>query len=183
MLCIILRGSERSTCSAVERAWREQACACFALSSHESACFASSSKLLACTLRFPPAAEGVAQGDSTHAQNVPQRREGNVTAPVQRTRQARACAGQSGGCTHGGAGARRDVARAYGGGGEHTSCGAWPSSTTARLPTADAGSAGRGRGLDALPRPSQCRPAAALPRWLNIGTRTAARRRGPAHAL
>ena len=48
MLCIVLRGSERSTCSAVERAWREQARACFALSSHESACFASSSKLLAC---------------------------------------------------------------------------------------------------------------------------------------
>jgi hypothetical protein len=34
-----------------------------------------------------------------------------VTAPVQRTRQAHACAGQSGGCTHDGAGARRDVKR------------------------------------------------------------------------
>jgi hypothetical protein len=54
---------------------------------------------------------------------------------VQRSRQARACAGQSGGCTHGGARARRNVARACGGGGEHASCGAWPSSTTARPPT------------------------------------------------
>jgi hypothetical protein len=52
-----------------------------------------------------------------------------------------------------------------------------------RCAPADARSAGRGRGLAALPRPSQRRPAAALPRWLKIGTRRAARRRGPAHAL
>ena len=41
--------------------------------------------------------------------------------------QARACASQSRACTHGGAGARQDIARACGGGGEHTSRGAWPS--------------------------------------------------------
>ena len=52
-----------------------------------------------------------------------------------------------------------------------------------RCASADAGSAWRGCGLAALPRPSQCRPAAALPRWLKIGTRRAARHRGPAHAL
>ena len=51
---------------------------------------------------------------------------------MQRTCQARACASQSRGCTHVGAGARQDIARARGG--------------------------GRGSGLAALPRPSQCRP-------------------------
>jgi len=55
----------------------------------------------------------------------------------------------------------------------------------ARAPmcSADAGSAGRGRGLAALPRPSQCGPAEDELNWLKIGTRRAARRRCPAHAL
>jgi hypothetical protein len=48
---------------------------------------------------------------------------------------------------------------------------------------ADAGSVGRGRGLAALPRPSQSRPASDKLNWLKIGTRRAARHRGPAHAL
>jgi len=46
---------------------------------------------------------------------------------VQRTCQARACASQSRGCTHVGAGARQDIARARGGGGEHSSGGSRPS--------------------------------------------------------
>jgi hypothetical protein len=52
-----------------------------------------------------------------------------------------------------------------------------------RCVAADARSAGRGRGLAALPRPSQCRPAADKVKWLKIGTRRAARHRSPAHAL
>ena len=50
-----------------------------------------------------------------------------------------------------------------------------------RYAPADARSAGRGRGLAALPRPSQCRPGNL--NWLKIRTRWAARRRGPPHAL
>ena len=46
---------------------------------------------------------------------------------MQRTCQARACASQSRGCTHVGAGARQDIARARGGGGEHSSGGSRPS--------------------------------------------------------
>jgi hypothetical protein len=52
-----------------------------------------------------------------------------------------------------------------------------------RCAPADASSAGRGRSLAALPRPSQCRPAEGKLNWLKIGTRRAARRRGPAHTL
>jgi hypothetical protein len=52
-----------------------------------------------------------------------------------------------------------------------------------RCKPADARSAGRGRGLAALPRPSQCRPETGNLNWLKIGTRWAARRRGPAQAL
>jgi hypothetical protein len=100
------------------------------------------------------------------------------------TRQANACASQSRGCTHVGAGARQDIARARGGGGEHTSGGSRPSTRpptkqhkrladaraagangqpargrhAPRCASADARSAGRGSGLPALPRPSQCRP-------------------------
>ena len=46
---------------------------------------------------------------------------------MQRICQARACASQSRGCTHVGAGARQDIARARGGGGEHSSGGSRPS--------------------------------------------------------
>jgi hypothetical protein len=103
---------------------------------------------------------------------------------VQRTCQARACASQSRGCTHVGAGARQDIARARGGGGEHSSGGSRPSTRpptrqhkrhahagaagatgqpargrhAPRCAAADARSVGRGSGLAALPRPSQSRP-------------------------
>ena len=52
-----------------------------------------------------------------------------------------------------------------------------------RCAPADARSAGRGSGLAALPRPSQCRPEKGPVKNFKIGTRWAARRRGPAHAL
>ena len=52
-----------------------------------------------------------------------------------------------------------------------------------RCASADARSAGRGSGLAALPRPSQCRPEKGPVKNFKIGTRWAARRRGPAHAL
>jgi len=52
-----------------------------------------------------------------------------------------------------------------------------------RCAPADARSAGRGSGLAALPRPSQCRPEKGPVEFFKIGTRWAARRRGPAHAL
>ena len=127
---------------------------------------------------------------------------------MQRTCQARACASQSRGCTHVGAGARQDIARARGGGGEHTSGGSRPSTLpptkqhkrhahagaagatgqpargrhAPRCAAADARSVGRVSGLAALPWPSQCRPEKGPVKNFKIGTRWAARRRGPAHA-
>jgi hypothetical protein len=52
-----------------------------------------------------------------------------------------------------------------------------------RCAPADVRSAGRGSGLAALPRPSQCRPEKGPVYFFKIGTRWAPRRRGPAHAL
>ena len=115
-------------------------------------------------------------------------------------RQARARA-----CTNGGAGARQNIARACGGGSEHTSGGAWPSTRPptkqhkrlvharaagadgqpvhCRLATlcapAHTRSAGHGRGLAALPLPSQCRPAS---RHI-VGTTRTVQQRGPVQKL
>ena len=120
-------GSERSTCSAVARAWRELARACFASPSSKAPCAEAA---------FQVPCAGHASGHPNLSANKPTQAD------------ARA-AGANGQPTHG----------------RHAH----------RCEPSDARSAGCGRGLAALPRPSQCRPETCNLNWLKIGS--------PAHAL
>ena len=101
--------------------------------------------------------------------------------PVQRTRKARACARQARACTHGGAGARQDIARACGGGGEHKSGGAWPSSCP---PTkTQQACARRRRGRKWAARSRQTRTPICASRRAHCGARARPCRAAPALAV